>query len=110
MAPLTIEQKVNRAYRAQERDAARHIREGRTVESTVLADGTTARVGDQLDWYRVAYPGPADDGLVTVTAIAPNGFLQVVYEREKVFGGLERAESIVDAAFLRAPLKVEVAS
>lgn len=109
MAPLTIEQKVNRAYRAQERAAARDIREGRTVEGAVLSDGTTARVGDVVSWYRVAYFGPAN-GLVTVKAIAPNGYLLCTYEREMVFGGTCPAESLVDAAFLRAVPAVEVAS
>jgi hypothetical protein len=109
MTPLTNEQKANRAYRALERAAARDIREGRTVECISLQDGTVVRVGDVVEWYRVRYFGPAD-GLVTVTAVSAKGFLQVAYEREKVFGGTEPADRLLDAAFVRAPRKAEVVS
>lgn len=109
MARLTIGQQMNRAYRAQERGAARALREGHAVEGATLSDGTTARAGDVVEWYRVNYHGP-DNGLVTVKAIAPNGFLLCTYEREMAFGGTCPAESLVDAAFLRAAPAVQVAS
>lgn len=96
--------------RAAYRVAQKQLKAGQLAESLTLADGTQAKVGDVVEWFRVQSLGPAD-GLLMVRAITRNGWIEGVYTRRSTFSPAHVFEVtvLVDADRLRKPA-VEVAS
>jgi hypothetical protein len=101
MKTLTSEQESRKAYRVAEKQ----LKAGELAESLTLADGTQAKVGDVVEWFRVVTLGP-DDGLLMVRAITRNGWIEGVFTRRSPFKTAVVWEQtvLVDAERLRQPM------